>query len=81
MLWRMNLHLQNALFDLAVNRAARVTALLGMGHLQVWHQKTRFAIRIPIESIRAALESRPSGIYHWRGGERGMWHEGKAVTP
>ena len=81
MLWRMNQHLQNALFDLAVNRAARVTALLGMGHLQLWHQKTRFAIRIPKESIRAALESRPSGIYHWCGCEQGSWCEGKAITP
>lgn len=74
-------HASNALFDLAVNRAARVTALLGMEHLQVWHGKTRFAIRIPLGLIRAALESRPLGNYHWRGGEQGMWCEGKAVTP
>ena len=74
-------HAQNALFDLAVNRAARVTALLGMGHLQFWHAKTRFAIRIPMALIRAAVECRPSGNYHWRGGKQGRWCEGKAVTP
>ncbi len=74
-------HAQKVLFDLAVNRAARVTALLGIEHLQIWHGKTRFAIRIPLESIRAALENRPSGTYHWRGGEQGRWCEGKAVTP
>jgi hypothetical protein len=77
----MNDHAQNALFDLAVNRAARVTALLGMEHLPFWHQKTRFAIRIPLDSIRVALEHRPIGNYHWCGGEQGIWCEGKAVTP
>jgi hypothetical protein len=74
-------YVQQALFDLAVNRAARVTALLGIEHLQLWHTKTRFAIRVPIALIRVALENRPSGTYHWRGGEQGRWCEGKAVTP
>ena len=74
-------HAQQALFDLAVNRAARVTALLGMEHLQLWHAKTRFAIRVPLESIRVALENRPNGRYYWCGGEQGKWCEGKAVTP
>ena len=74
-------HAHNALFDLAVNRAARVTALLGIEHLEIWHHKTRFAIRIPLEAIRTALENRPTGKYHWFGGEQGMWCEGKAITP
>jgi hypothetical protein len=74
-------HAYNALFDLAVNRASRVTTLLGMEHLEIWHSKTRFAIRIPLDAIRIALENRPIGTYHWRGGEQGMWYEGKAITP
>jgi hypothetical protein len=77
----MNDYARNALFDLAINRAARVTALLGIEHLEIWHSKTRFAIRIPLETIRVALETRPIGKYHWRGGEQGIWCEGKAVTP
>ncbi len=77
----MNTYSQNALFDLAVTRAARVTALLGMVHLEIWHSKTRFAVRVPIAQIRLALESRPSGEWHWLGGENGRWWAGKEKLP
>ena len=74
-------HAAQALFDLAVNRAARVTGLLGMAHLATWHSKTRFAVRVPLAAIRAALESRPNEPVHWSGGEAGSWQTGEAITP
>lgn len=77
----MTHHAQDALFDLAVNRAAEVTGRLGLGHLEVWHTKTRFAIRVPLEKIRACLETRPSGDWFWSGGEAGAWQFGQSKTP
>jgi hypothetical protein len=72
---------QEALFDLAINRAARVTALLGMTHLEIWHSKTRFAARVQLPAIQHALKIRPVGEWYWIGGESGTWQVGKPVTP
>jgi hypothetical protein len=72
---------KEALFDLAVNRAARVTALLGMTHLEIWHSKTRFAARVQLQAIQTALKTRPVGEWYWTGGETGAWQIGKPVTP
>jgi hypothetical protein len=48
----------------------------------VWHSKTRFAFRVELELIRAALEQRPSSEEcHWAGGATGAWQTGKAPTP
>ncbi len=76
-----------ALFDLAVARAdayaerARVprgddaTAIARA--LEVWHLKTRFAARIPLEAIAAALATRPHGEgWVWHGGQAGGWQRG-----
>lgn len=73
-----------ALFDLALARAdayvqrARVPrgddpAALARS-LEVWHLKTRFAARIPLAAIAAALATRPNGDgWVWCGGEAGGW--------
>lgn len=69
----------DALFDLAVNRAA----LAQRGSpLESWHARTRFARRIPLGDIKKALSTRPgSGDWHWQGGPNGAWQEGKAPFP
>ncbi len=74
-------HAPNALFDLAVNRAAKVTSVLGLAHLEVWHSKTRFAVRVPLEGLRQALLIKPKGECFWSGGTTGQWQYGKANTP
>lgn len=68
-----------ALFDLAVNRAA----LARRGSpLESWHARTRFARRIPLEEVRKALASKPeAGEWHWHGGKDGSWRAGKARFP
>ena len=78
----------DALFDLAVNRAAaavRGVALAsrtGADALAAWHVRTRFARRVPLAAIRAALDLRPvSGLWHWAGGPGGRWQPGKAAFP
>jgi hypothetical protein len=73
----------DAVFDLAVNRAATFQRGAGArAKLESWHARTRFAARIDLEAIRAALASRPSeGEWYWVGGERGSWQPGKAKTP
>ncbi|GGJ74451.1 hypothetical protein [Deinococcus aquiradiocola] len=59
----------DALFDLAVNRAA--TTLHGLGlpgpqhpkadaALQEWHARTRFARRVPLADVQARLASHPA---------------------
>ena len=69
----------DALFDLAVNRAA--LAVRG-STLESWHARTRFARRIPLSDIKKALSTKPStGHWHWQGGPEGDWMEGKAVFP
>ena len=73
----------DALFDLAVNRAA--AAVRGLGRpeaLAAWHARTRFARRVPLAEIRAALDLRPAGgVWHWAGGPGGGWQAGKAAFP
>ncbi len=79
----MNSVARDAIFDLAINRAA--SFLRGAGQhadLEVWHSKTRFASRVELELIRVALEQRPlMGEWFWAGGESGAWQTGKARTP
>lgn len=79
---------RDALFDLAVNRAAEVAARhpgedpeSRRRALEVWYLRTRFAYRVPFEAVLAALSGRPSGDVHWEGGERGAWHPGPAPLP
>lgn len=79
-------HAPDALFDLAVNRAA--TALRGFpqagreAELRRWHARTRFARRIPVAEVQRCLGLRPlSGVWHWAGGPTGGWVAGKAPFP
>ena len=76
-----------ALFDLAVARAeayARRARVPGGADaaaiaraLEVWHLKTRFAARVPLAAIAAALATRPQGEgWVWRGGQAGGWQHG-----
>lgn len=69
----------DALFDLAVNRAA----LARRGStLESWHARTRFARRVPLDDIKNALATRPAGgEWHWQGGPEGQWQAGKAPFP
>lgn len=76
----------DALFDLAVNRAH--AALRGLRPtdparaLAEWHVRTRFARRVPLAAVAAALARRPGeGEWHWAGGPRGEWVPGKAPFP
>lgn len=74
---------QNAIFDLAVNRAAAFVRGAGSSvKLEAWHARTRFASRVNLEVIRTALETKPlEGEWHWSGGPSGSWLPGKARTP
>lgn len=76
----------DALFDLAVNRAANTLRGLPQagqrGELSRWHARTRFARRIPLSEVWRCLEERPrQGQWHWRGGPQGSWQAGKAPFP
>lgn len=72
----------DAVFDLAINRAFLLVQRLGWGHLSIWHSRTRFAARVPLWRIIAALKTRPEdGLWYWSGGEAGAWCAGKANTP
>lgn len=78
-----------ALFDLAVRRAAQYAARLGLLErrrdgvdtlrlgLEPWYLKTRFAYRVPLEAVLAALIALPDGVdperARWHGGEEGGW--------
>jgi hypothetical protein len=79
----MNSVARDAIFDLAINRAASFLRGAGQGgDLEVWHSKTRFASRVELELIRVALAQRPLvGEWYWAGGESGAWQAGKAPTP
>ncbi len=79
----MNSAARAAIFDLAINRAASFLRGAGQNaNLEVWHSKTRFASRVELELIRAALKRRPmEGEWFWAGGETGVWQIGKAPTP
>lgn len=75
-----------ALFDLAVNRAH--AALRGLrpgqpdGTLAAWHARTRFARRVSLNAVKAALATHPgAGEWHWAGGEAGEWQPGRAPFP
>ncbi|MEJ2288673.1 MAG: hypothetical protein P8Y02_08515 [Deinococcales bacterium] len=79
---------RDALFDLAVNRAAEAAARLGptrqdglRRELEVWYLKTRFAYRVPFEQVLDAVRRRPDGPVHWEGGPDGAWRPGPAATP
>jgi hypothetical protein len=85
----------DALFDLAVNRAASYLARLGLlgtdaddqrlyAALELWYLKTRFAYRVPLETVIAVLLSYPASSnvpQHWQGGESGKWYPGSPPTP
>ncbi len=79
----MNSAARDAIFDLAVNRAASFLRGAGQNaNLELWHSKTRFASRVELELIRVVLEQRPlTGEWFWAGGETGAWQAGKAPTP
>jgi hypothetical protein len=78
---------RDALFDLAVARAdaylrrARRPATADPGDLrralEVWALKTRFASRLDLDEVAAALAARPAdaeaGAVRWRGGRGGAW--------
>lgn len=73
----------DALFDLAVNRAAATVRGLGRPDaLDAWHARTRFARRVPLDAVKAALNLKPAqGEHHWAGGPEGGWVAGKAPFP
>jgi hypothetical protein len=75
---------REALFDLAVERAASylLRARTAPQHdapairtaLEVWYLKTRFASRVPLAAVVTALLKRPPGAnWRWRGGPGGAW--------
>ncbi|CAM3848937.1 hypothetical protein [Deinococcus frigens] len=83
-----------ALFDLAVNRAwaalrgfpsSDLTSAQASAFLAGWHARTRFARRVPLDAVRAALQGHPGqqagGEWHWAGGPEGGWTAGKAPFP
>lgn len=77
---------RDELFDLAVNRAAEYAERLGIPPgdaertrlgLEVWYLKTRFAYRVPLDEVAAAVASRPpGGGAAWTGGRGGSWSVG-----
>ncbi len=68
----------DALFDLAVNRAA--AAVRGLGRpeaLAAWHARTLCPPRRPgRDSRRAGAEAR-AGVWHWAGGRGGAGNRAK----
>ncbi|WP_161882546.1 hypothetical protein [Deinococcus alpinitundrae] len=75
----------DALFDLAVNRAANsLRGLPAAGReaaLGEWHARTRFARRVALGEVVRCLAARPPGEWHWAGGPGGSWQAGKAAFP
>jgi hypothetical protein len=73
----------DALYDLAVNRAWRAARGVGQPDaLAAWHARTRFARRVPLDAVRAALGTHPgAGEWHWAGGPAGRWVPGRAPFP
>lgn len=76
---------RDALFDLAVNRAHQYATRLGVlgtdrlePTLRGWYAATRFAYRIPLADILAALAVAPKGDYHWHSGR---WQPGEPPHP
>lgn len=81
---------RDALFDLAVNRAASYLRRLGLmeasaearaRHLEPWYLKTRFAYRLPMTEVLERLERCPGPSHYWRGGSAGGWQEGENPRP
>lgn len=75
---------REALFELAVDRAARYADRLGVlgcnasrealrDALELWYLRTRFAYRVPLGDVIRALEHYPGAGYVWRGGVDGDW--------
>ncbi|NLG08844.1 MAG: hypothetical protein GX560_06260 [Deinococcales bacterium] len=79
---------RDALFDQAVNRSAVYLERLGplpegagpaevAARIELWYLKTRFAYRVPLEEVVAALLARPAdqppGALEWAGGREGGW--------
>lgn len=74
---------RDALFDLAVNKAAEYADRLGLPRgdvertrlgLEVWYLKTRFAYRVPLADVVAAVAARPAAAGAvWSGGPGGTW--------
>lgn len=74
---------RDVLFDLAVNKAAEYASRLGVPAgdaertrlgLEVWYLKTRFAYRVPLEEVAAAVAMRPEATDSiWEGGRDGSW--------
>ncbi|GGJ17966.1 hypothetical protein [Deinococcus roseus] len=75
----------DGLFDTIVNRAdgflriSRPTNRLEALH--IWHARTRFARRVPLEVLVRILDARPAGEVHWSGGLQGSWQPGTARFP
>ena len=73
------------LFDAAINKAHTYALRLGLplddpdklrGGLELWYLKTRFAYRIPLETLIEPLLAAPRGVgehYLWQGGPNGSW--------
>ncbi len=83
---------RDALFDLAVNRAAVYLDRLGLLGKQIsmaerklrlepWYLRTRFAYRIPLEAVLEVIESYPGPNRYWTGGRQGCWQEGENPRP
>jgi hypothetical protein len=83
---------RDALFDLAVNRAASYLARFGLmdaaspraeraRRLGPWYSRTRFVYRIPVEEVLERLGRCPGPGYYWQGGEAGGWQEGDNPRP
>ena len=81
---------RDALFDLAINRSLVYAQRLGVldqgeerlrGSLELWYLKTRFAYRIPLETVVEVLQTHPGGEYYWGGGQEGTWREGRNPRP
>ena len=49
--------------------------------LELWYLKTRFAYRVPLESVIAALIDYPGPGHHWQGGRDGGWRPGENPRP
>lgn len=75
---------RDALFDLAVNRAAEYALRLGVlgegartetlaTSLELWFLRTRFASRVPFDPIAEALQAWVGRDHRWSGGPGGAW--------
>ncbi len=71
------------LFDLAVARALTYAQRLGLplndpvtlrSGLELWYLRTRFAYRVPLDDVVAALGAHPGDqSVQWSGGPEGGW--------